>query len=513
VEPLTLPSVEVVWDRPRVAPDGGSLAAARHTAGRWNLVVRDLASGAEEELPLPAGGTVASPAWGRGESAGSLYAVVGTGGFIDLFAWRRDDAGAWSARRLTRARGAALAPEPAPDGAVFFLALEPGGLDLRRLAGDAAGAAPPAPAELADLGDLEPAVRVGASEPPPPPERAALPAAEPYGLGRQETMLLGGGGWAVSGGATEVGLRGGDLLGRLDWVVTGGWGDGAAPNGAAVAAAWRGPTPGLPVDLALHAFSSRERPSRQDGPLPGDPSPLDLERAGLELAATWQTRARPGLLRVTAGAFAGTAEPLAGPAASRRSRDESVGFLGAAWRPRWSRGRLAWGLDAEGRLDEGDSGEGSWRRARGELGLLLGYDDSSLRLAVAAGEARGGLPPGQRFEVGGSPSSLLPSTVLAPRFLEPGLPAATLHGSDLTAVRADLALDALPLPLFWARYEVEGPGAPGELSLAGVRWTTTLGPVPLVRLPALHLTLGGAHVLDGPLEGDTNGWIALTWSP
>ena len=508
VEALTEPSVTVVWDRPRVSPDGAAVAAARHAAGRWSLVVRDLGTGAEEDLPLADGTTVASPAWGRGESAGDLFAVVGDAGFVDVHTWRRGAGGGWIGRRLTRTLGAALAPEPAPDGGVFFLALEPDGLDLRRLEPAPAGA----PAPAVDLAGLAPAVRPPTPPPPPPPLRAELPAARPYRVGRQELLALGGGGWAVSGDGGELGVRGGDLLGRLDWVVTGAWGDGAAPEGVAAGAAWRGPTPGPPLDLTLHAFDGRERPSDQGGTIPGLDL-LDVDRRGVELGAAWQSRGRPGRLRVGGGGYAGRVEPGAGSAADQRSRRETTLFATTAWSPRWSRGLLAWGLDVEGRLDEGDSGGGSWRRSRAALGLSVGWDDAALRLAAATGSGSGDLPPWQAFQVGGAPSSLLPSAVLAPRFLEPGLPAGTLRGREVTALEADLELDGLPLPLFWARYEVEDGGAPGTLSLAGARWSTTLGPVALVRLPVVHLTLGGAHVLDGPLQGDTNGWLSLTWRP
>jgi hypothetical protein len=116
---------------------------------------------------------------------------------------------------------------------------------------------------------------------------------------------------------------------------------------------------------------------------------------------------------------------------------------------------------------------------------------------------------------------VLPSTVEAARVLVPALPLGTKTGSRFTALRVDLDLDALPLPLFWARYDLSGrpvsgllpPGAGDPISLAGAEWRLDLGPVPLVRLPAVELTLGGAYVFDPPFEDDVNGWIAVTWRP
>jgi hypothetical protein len=522
VEPLTEAAVDRVVDSPRVAADGERLLYARHAAGHWGLVVRDLATGAEEELPLPEGATVAAPAWGRGASAGTVYASVGEGGFIDVVAFEPAPGGGWAPRRLTRTRGAAFAPEPGEEE-VFYLSLEPDGLDLRRLATEPSAplvepfvAAVP---DLDDLADLAPVVRPEPIVPPPPPAMVALPASRPYGLGRQELLFLSGGAEAPSSGGFEVGVRGGDLLGRLDWVVAGAWGDGVLAEGGSAAAAWRGPTPGLPLDLTLHAFSVRERPSRQPDEVPGLGRALDVDRDGIELAARWQRRTRPGPLTLGGGVYLGEVERALGPFVPGGSLDETGLFAEADWRPRWSRGELWWGLGLAARAESAETGEVAWERLRGEAELAVGRDDSSLAVSWTAGEVDAAAPPWQRFQLGGVSSTLLPSTVEAARLLVPALPLATRTGTELSALRVDLAWEALPLPLFWARYDLDGPGAglagtdAGTLSLAGAELRLRLGPVPLVRLPVLDLTLGAAYVFDAPFEDDVNGWIGVAWRP
>ncbi|HYG61960.1 MAG TPA: hypothetical protein VEL74_05230, partial [Thermoanaerobaculia bacterium] len=101
VEDLTEPAVETVYDRPRISPDGRRLAVVRHRQGApeanqraWRVVIRDLAGGAggaETELAPPAGdigGTLSSPAWSA--DGRTVYAVVGSGGFIDVWAFPVD---------------------------------------------------------------------------------------------------------------------------------------------------------------------------------------------------------------------------------------------------------------------------------------------------------------------------------------------------------------------------------------------------------------------------------------
>ncbi|HEY2290156.1 MAG TPA: hypothetical protein VGM86_05575, partial [Thermoanaerobaculia bacterium] len=129
VSPLTEPTVDEVYDRPRISPDGRRVAYARHREGSWRLVIRDLEGGGETELAPPAEGTVSSPVWSA--DGRTIYAVVGLRGFIDLYAFPMDGG---APEPLTRTQGAALAPTPMPDGsALFFLSLTPDGLTLRRL--------------------------------------------------------------------------------------------------------------------------------------------------------------------------------------------------------------------------------------------------------------------------------------------------------------------------------------------------------------------------------------------
>jgi len=526
VEGLTAPAVDVVYDGPRVSPDGAALAFARHAAGRWELVVRGLEDGREEALPVPPGATASSPAWGRGESAGTLFAVVGSGGFIDVYAFVRDPAadGGWRAERRTRTRGAALAPELSAGGdSLFFLSLEPDGLDLRRLelasgAADLAGPAEPASpgrtAGLPELADLAPAVRPAASAAPPPPAPAELPAGRAFGLGRHELAVLGGGSEAPSSRAAEVGVRSGDLLGRLDLVATASFGDRALVEGGAVAAAWRGPSPLAPLTFAAHVFAGRERPSRQPVAAPGLGGRLDLERRGLDLSAAWERRAGPGAARLAGGGYAARVEPLAGPAAAA-SVDERSLFAEGSWRPSWSRGPWRAGLGLAARADAGETDGESWSRRRGALSLSAGRDDTGLALSWAAGDSARVPVPWQLFQVGGVGSSVLPSSTLAARVPVPALPAGTLLGDRFEAQRAELTLGALPLPLFYARYRAGGDGAPLSpwLALAGAEWRGRLGPLPLLRLPAIDYTLGAAEVLDPPFEGEREWWLAVTWRP
>ena len=504
VSAVTEPSVEEVYDRPRVSPDGRRIAFAQHREGSWRLVIQDVEGPADispTELAPPPGGTVSSPAWSA--DGRTVYAVVGLGGFVDLYAFPVESG---APIPLTRTQGAALAPVPAPDGsALFFLSLEPDGLDLRRLALPAEAVARPAdlPAGLA------PAVR------PPEPEKtdpfsvAEVEPGRPYGRGRQELFPLLGGSASSSGAVWELGLRGGDVVGRLDWLVLGSIGEKGWPEGGAVAGAWRG----WPVEVGLHLFQSSERPSEDKDV---SPSGLDLDRQGIELSALRDWRWSGGALSLAGRALWNEIEPDS----DGEALDQRVFSLTGSWAgfrrlgPRW---RIRPGL--AGRYEMGHTDQnGGWTRFGGTARLGLTYKNTGLSLSWRRDSSRDLERSFDLFQLGGPLVSLLPETVLANRIAVPGLPVGTATGEEHEGQRAELALDFLPAPLFYERHRLWEAGRPrGDwLSLAGLEYRFDLEPLPIGRLPAIDLRVGAAYVLDDPfgnLEDDTRWWLITVWRP
>jgi len=508
---ITEPVVETVYDRPRISPDGSRIAFARHRAGSWRLVVHDLASGAETELAPPSDGTVATPAWSP--DGRSLYAVVGDHGFIDIWSFSVDDP-VRPPLRLTRTQGAALSPAPTPDGgALFYLSLESDGLDLRRLeltpevlAG--AGRAPDLSAELA------PAVRPPTPEAPEPFPAAEVAPSRPYGIGRQELLPVLSGSAATSGGLTEIGLRGGDVVGRLDWLVLGSLGSDGWPEGGALAATWRG----WPLEVGFHLFTVDERPSEQHGEIPdrtAGTAALDLDHRGLELWAGRDWRWSGSTLSLAGRALREEVEPRTGS-----SRNRTLASLSASWRTlrRWGDWSLSpdFSVRTESGRTAGPSQETTWRRWGGSARLSLNHDDSGLALSWRRDSSADLRDPIDLYRLGGVPSSVLSPAALSGRIAVPALPFDTLIGSEHEGQRAELRLGFLPVPLFVERHRLWNEGAPkGDwLTLAGLEWTWSLDPLPIGRVPALDFRIGLAQVVEEPFPeevfGDDLRWWLVT---
>ncbi len=496
VAAVTPASVADAVAQPRVSPDGRRVVFARHRGGRWELVVRTLADGGETVLPVADGATVAYPAWSA--DGATIFASVGEGGFVDVAAI---PAAGGAIRRLTRTIGAALAPAPTPDGAaVFFLSLEADGLALRRLDLKAAtelGAAP-------NLADLAPAV---APAPPPAPAPLALTKVgpgRPYGIGRQEIAGLAGGSVAPSTRELEVGARVGDVVGRLDAVAIAGVGDESGPRGGTLAVAWRG----WPVTVSAQLFQTRERPSRQPLRVVGLGESLDLDRRGVEVAASWQRRWNAGGVRVSAGGLVARLDPVGAAALDRRA-----GFATATVDDTPSRGVWRFPHRLEARFEAGRTGDDAWRRYGGSFGVGAVRKGTGVLLAYQRQSARDATSGLDRLQLGGVDSSLLPASEVANRIVVPALPAGTRIGDEHEGERATLLVGGVPL--FFERHRVWNRAAPrGEwLRLAGLEWDLAGGPLPLVKLPAFHLTLGVARILDAPFADRTEGWLTVAWRP
>ncbi|HVN30507.1 MAG TPA: hypothetical protein VMT45_00825 [Thermoanaerobaculaceae bacterium] len=498
VTEITPPSVEVVVAQPRVSPDGARVAFARNEGGAWKLVVRDLASGREVELRTPKGATVAYPAWGADGKA--IFASVGEGGFVDVLAFTPDEDSA--GERVTSTIGAALAPAPVPDGsALFFLGLQADGLDLRVIGLPQPPAAPPGAALAAGLA---PAVR-----PPPPPEPAPLTAApvgsgRPYGVGRQEWAPLIGGSLAPSSHALEAGVRMGDVVGRLDALVIGSFADAAGPQGGTLGAAWRG----WPVQLSARLFDATENPSQQPRKVPDLDRRLDAQRQGVEVEAAWRHQWLAGSIALAAGAYVGRVEVR-----NATGEDQRLGFVRAGIEEQPSRGLWRFPASVSARFDAGQTGEDKWQRMRGEVAAGALYRSTGLVLAWQRASVRGAASDLDRLQLGGVPSSVLPDAVLAGRILVPPLPVGTLVGDDHEGQTAKLLLGGLPILFERHRMWFQDEPRSDWLRLVGIEWDVAGDPVPLVRLPGFHVTVGVAYILDPPFEDVTEGWLGLTWRP
>jgi hypothetical protein len=446
VTALNDPSLETVISHPRVNRTGDVVYVANRN-GRWAL----------ERL---GGGTliadgVSSPEWSR-TSAEEVFATISTRGFAEIHRIRPDG----SHIPLTRSSGAAFDPAPSPDGRVFFMSLEPDGLVVRVTTADALAPAQPPfdPAFVPALPPDPPAAQPFAS--------AAVPEERTYGIGRQELASLIGHTYGPKQNATEIGLRIGDVIGRLDTIVVGSLGRRDSPRGGAIASAWRG----WPVAVSAHLFRAEER---------------RVDRNGIELRGSWSSIWPRTRLTLDAGALAG--KPF------------DLGFVDARIAMRQIAG--TWRLD-EAVLISGEAG--SFDHVRGVARFSVRSGATRLGFEYQRDSIADGV-----LEVGGLPSSIVPDSAYGNRVFQPALAAATITGTRYTGRRVEAEIPGLPLTLFVQDHRTELD----RRRLAGVEVTMRTDPVPVLRLAGLNITAGAAREIGDVLERDVKWWFGLRWRP
>jgi hypothetical protein len=330
---------------------------------------------------------------------------------------------------------------------VFFMSLDPDGYVVR---------------VLDKLEPIDERPSLDASLVPAIPPQSPTPAAflaqpvtsRAYGIGRQEF------GWFMSTNlgpeqqALELGVRFGDVVGRLDTLLIGSIGRDDGEEGVALATAWRG----WPIELHAHAFSAEHED-------------------GIELRGRWSRYFPQSLLTIEAGALS-----------------DELRFGSAAFSTRQVRGPTS--FDEAIRIDVDDD---HYRAV-----AAFSYRSGSYRIGVRY--QRDG---GANVTLGGLPSSILPRSAYAHRVLDPALPVAILTGDDYDGWRIESTVPTLPLTAFYQRHTLDGT----HLPLAGAQAELHSDPNPILKLPALDFTIGAAHVLDGALKGDTKWWLAMRWRP
>lgn len=498
VTPVTERSVEVVYDAPRVSPDGARLLYLRHAEAGWHPVVRDFTTGQERQLEVPPGATVTHPAWSP--DGASVVLSIGEAGFIDL---HRLPLNGGPAARLTQTRGAALGGQPSPDGSLYFLSLEPHGLDLRRVTIEPAAE----PAVTLSAAARPPAVPPTLEAPPPRPAAREVGPGHPYRLGRQEPMPFVGGQVAPSGRLLELGLRGGDVVGRVNYFaaasIAGGEG---AVEGVAFAAAvrrWR-------LAPRAHVFVLDDRPSAQPDVHGVGRGDLDAQRRGVELATDWRRQlGRRYAVGASGGGVLASVEPSGDTSLAQRFVFGDVRVRAAPSRGLW-RARYGAGV----RVDAGETGGDAWQRVGIDAEAGLVHHRNTIVFAYDRRVVSGQPSRFDLLQVGGIRGTILPPAFASGRVDVPALPLASLTGEHYERQRLDIRAIA-PLPIFLERHRVWNRG--GErgpwIRLVGTELAFAAGPIPLVRLPAPTVRIGVARVLDAPFDGENRWWASLSWRP
>ena len=490
ITPLAEGTAERVFDRPRVSPDGRTVAAAMQEGGRWKVVTVEVETGALRIVHDDPLASAYDPAWSA--DGASLVAVSEAGGVANLASI---DPSTGTLRPLTRVTGAALGPEvDRRTGEVWFLSMHAGGLDVHRIHPDSvdAGGIVALPQALAPAARRLPAAPVDTLP------RAALPPSRPYGVGARLTRAIPFGAQNVDGGAGGLLVHSVDAVGRLALSARGVLGGAGTERGAAVDAVWRGWRPAV----TGQAFWMAHDPSR----LPGYDAPgLDAHYAAATLSAgnawslgrnaqEWRLGASAGWLTLD-GAEGGARTLAFGRYAIADGRRAGVGYAAALLAVNGAAGSAA--------------GEG-WARGTATAAFGAGWGALGVRAEATLGRVTRDAPAWERFAVGGTEPLLADGAVLGQRLAMPALRWGTLEGTELLTYRVGTALGPVT-PYFWGG--TTDPTWNRWLRLVGLEVSSAFPGLRAAAIPGARVVAGVAYGLDGSQENELTGYYSITFTP
>jgi Tol biopolymer transport system component len=491
-------SVERNYYRPRVAAATGEIVAGEQSGDRWRVIRVSSADGAWRYADPEDGVSRYDATWTP--DGASIVVTSEATGIANL---ERLDAER-GVHRLTSVTGAAVAADVAPDGAIWFLSLQAGGFDLRRL-GDSARAVPPGvPASLALADSLAPILPPRLLRLPfdssARPRRRVIGEEEPYGLGPSRFRYLPGATSGYGGTAFQLAIVRSDPVGRLGAQLLVSAGAGALPAGLAATVNSRVSR----TELHATAWISHEAPSSEYGPALADA--LDLHRAGGAVGFR-RRHAGDGGDALFALTLLGESQRATGFESS--TRGAGVLALNFVRRQRDDATRYVESLSALG--EAGSTAGGGYFRQRAALAIGVAARSeplTTLRLAYGSVGGGGGAAR-ERFVVGGTSGPLMDPELDARRVEAPAYPLGSTVGSSFAAYR--VGVPVAPLELYYAGASTDAFQHP--LRSYGAEWRQRASAIPALGMPDVALVAGIARAVDEPVKGTWRFYMTIAIQP
>ena len=480
-------SVTHNYYRPRVSHSTGEIVVAEQANDRWRVARVSPETGELRYADPDDGVTRYDPTFALDGRA--IIATSEAGGIANL---ERLDLDGTRTTQLTSTTGAAVAADVAPNGDIWFLALQGTGYDLRRLA----DSAPPARVNSLASGlvdslspVLPPRITRAANDSSARPPRTSVSAEHAYGVGPSRVRYLPGSTTGFGGSTAQLAIVRSDPVGRLGVSLLGSVGAAALPSGAAVTITSRASR----TAMTATGWISHEAPSRELSAALVDG--LDLARSGGALRAE---RTHSGDGWDFTGALAALVERQRATTLAPSTRRSVIMALGSTARQRDDATRYQEWLAVSG--EAGRTSTGSYLRQRGAFtfGTASGaHPLTTIRLAYGSIGGRGS--ERESFVIGGTSSPLIDSLYDARRVDAPAYPLASASGANFATYRVGVPLSSFEL--FYA-------GAStvlfkDQLRSYGAELRKRVPAIAALGTPDVDLLTGIARAVDPPVR---NAW-------
>ncbi|MEO8620572.1 MAG: hypothetical protein ABI625_05870, partial [bacterium] len=489
--------------RPRVSKRTSEIVVAEQSGDRWRIV-RMSADGGSRRYADPDDGATRYDATFEADGR-TIVTTSEAGGVANI---ERLDPGDLHASRLTAVTGAAVSADVAPDGTLWFLSLQAGGYDLRRLRPDSAlirrAQNASAPFRLGLVDSLSPILPPrdipAASDSSRRPSQSSVSDERPYGMGPSRFRYVPGATTGIGGSSVLLGIVRSDPVGRFGISVLGAVGAGSLPAGIGLTATSRTSR----TERTLSLWSSHDGPSARYAPAFDEG--LDLTRSGGAFRVQRENIFDGGEM---VGSLAVLAERQHSLAFSSFTRGAAIGAFSVVGRQRDEELRYQEQFSVIGERGNNDLGGYSRQRSAFFFGVGAGSRPmTTLRLGYGTVGGNHGSDR-ERYVIGGFSSPLIDPLLDGRRVDAPAYPVASSTSTSFSSFRVGIPLP--PVELFYA-------GASPDLFRTllrtyGVEFRQRVAAVPALGTPDVDVLTGFARALDAPVTKEWRYYVTLAVRP
>jgi Tol biopolymer transport system component len=485
--------------RPRVSRTTGEIVVAEQGNDRWRIARVNPETGALSYADPEDGVSRYDASFAR--DGRTIIATSEAGGIANL---ERLDPTSAVPVRLTAVTGAAVAPDVAPDGSIWFLSLHGKGYDLRRLAPDSGGHDTTLPLALVLTDTLSPVLPPrlarSAADTLRRPSRASITDERPYGAGPTRVRYVPASTTGFGGHSTELALVRSDPVGRLGIALLGSVGTAALPAGGSLGLTWRR----FRTALTLDGWISHEAPSRELAA--ASTFGLDLSRSGGAIRAD---RLRAGAGSEITGTLALLAEAQRPSNLPSAQRGGAIVALAGRFRQNDEEMRYEERISMSG--EAGRTGGSAYLRQRSALQLAFGRATNPLStIDVAFGSIGGGDgAAAEQYVIGSIDSPLIDSLYDMRRVEAPAYPLGSAAGFRFLSFRG--AIPFGPVELFYSGVSIDYFRTP--LRSWGAELRQRLPAIPAIGTPAIDAVTGIARAVDEPVKDAWRYYLTLALRP
>ncbi len=244
-------SLSVVYDQPSIHPDGQSLIYLKNSGDGWVLMQRDLRNQHESVLYRPENGRFFAYPTFSYDGRDVLFSA-GDNGYVNIYALSLQDK---AVRALTQSSALTFAATPITNSNDYlYLRFDARGNDLYRAT------------LTAQTPIIKPRIEGWAAiqTPIPTPVKTTHANAfatqqHDYGFGPQQATALLGFNRDAGDTTYQIGIRGGDPVGRFDWLLAASQSQLGSHEGAVASLIWRGWPVTVSGTVFYHDIESRQQ--------------------------------------------------------------------------------------------------------------------------------------------------------------------------------------------------------------------------------------------------------------